>query len=477
MLRFLTLSLCCGLQAVCSAPLFAQLTLHVESIPANTPPGSSLFAAGNFNGWDPANAQYALTDDGDGSWSLTFTPPVGTVEFKFTRGDWSQVEGNANGGFQPNHTVAYDGSPTAESLDILSWEDLESGSGSASAGPGVEVLTPDFFIPQLERYRTIRIYTPPGYADSEQHYRVLYMHDGQNCFDVATSFAGEWEVDEALDALHAAGDPGCIVVAIDNGGIHRFDEYNPWTHPQYGGGEGDAYVDFLVETLKPWVDEHYRTLPEREHTGIAGSSMGGLISQYAAFRETGTFSRVGVFSPAYWTADPVFDFIAAAEHPEAMRVYTVVGELEGPAYVGDVVDMDAAMTSSGLETEEFLTVIHADGEHAEWYWAREFPAVYQWLWANGSASGMEDDITSDASGAPFTLAFSSDSQHILLRAAQHLDVGRVVSVEMLDVDGRMVLRSAGWTDRLPMSGYGPGLRVVRLRMDDGALWSRGLAHP
>ena len=138
MLRFLTLSLCCGLQAVCSVPLFAQLTLHVESIPSNTPPGSSLFAAGNFNGWDPANAQYALTDEGDGTWSLTFTPPVGTVEFKFTRGDWSQVEGNANGGFQPNHTVAYDGSATTESFDILSWEDLESGSGSASAGPGEE---------------------------------------------------------------------------------------------------------------------------------------------------------------------------------------------------------------------------------------------------------------------------------------------------------------------------------------------------
>ena len=120
MSRFLILSLCCGLQALPSLPLSAQLTLNVVSVPANTPPGSPVFAAGNFNGWAPASPQHALTDDGDGTWSLTFSPPIGTVEFKFTRGDWSQVEGNAVGGFQPNHTVAYDGTPMTDTLPILS---------------------------------------------------------------------------------------------------------------------------------------------------------------------------------------------------------------------------------------------------------------------------------------------------------------------------------------------------------------------
>ena len=66
---------------------------------------------------------------------------------------------------------------------------------------------------------------------------------------------------------------------------------------------------------------------------------------------------------------------------------------------------------------------------------------------------------------------------ILIRASEHLNVDRVVSVDMLDVDGRIVIRSNGWTDRLPMSGYGPGLRVVRLKMEDGSLFSRGIAHP
>lgn len=448
----------------------AQLTLDVTSIPTNTPEGDPIHVAGSFNGWDPAAPDFALTDDGDGTWSITIDPPAGEVEFKFTRGDWNAVEGNATGGFQPNHVVAYSGGAMTESLPILSWEG--AGVGTSTAGPGVEVLAPDFFIPQLNRYRTIRIYTPPGYTDSEQHYRVLYLHDGQNCFDASTAFAGEWLVDESLDALHATGDPGSIVVAIDHGGVHRFDEYNPYLHPVYGGGQGDAYVDFLVETLKPWVDEHYRTLTTREHTGIAGSSMGGLISLYAAFREPGVFSRVGVFSPAYWTADPIFGFITGSEHPDPMRVYTVVGELEGPAYVGDVVEMDAAMTASGLGTDEYLTTVHADGEHSEWYWAREFPDAYQWLWAGTTEVNGPNAMTGN-----FSLAFSSDSQQVRIIPDSGFDPGEVARMELLDVDGRMVFRAGGWTDRMPVSGYMPGLRIVRIVMADGRMLSKGIVHP
>ena len=156
-----------------------------------------------------------------------------------------------------------------------------------------------------------------------------------------------------------------------------------------------------------------------------------------------------------------------------MRVYTVVGELEGPAYVGDVVDMDAAMTASGLGTEETLSIVHADGEHSEWYWAREFPAAYSWLWA--STAGLSDGA--ETVDFPFALSFSPDSEEVVLHAEGSWDLTEVESVEMLDVDGRMVMRTEAWTDRLPMSGYGPGLRIVRVRMKDGQMWSRGLVHP
>ena len=292
-----------------------QLTLDVTSIPDNTPEEDALYVAGNFNGWQPGDPAYTLTDDGDGTWSITFTPPVGGVEFKFTRGDWSAPEGNATGGFQPNHVLNYSGSPITESLPILSWEDQGAG-GAGTAGPGVEVLTPDFFIPQLERYRTVRIYTPPGYADGEAHYRVLYMHDGQNCFDVGTSFAGEWEVDEALDALHAEGDPGCIVVAIDNGAFTgSMSTIRGRTPLMVAARRCD--VDFLVETLKPWVDEHYRTLPGRENTGIAGRN--GRTDQPVRGISRTRHLQSGWGLLSHWTADPSL-IVESSEHPEPMRV-------------------------------------------------------------------------------------------------------------------------------------------------------------
>ena len=225
-MRFASLLLLSGLAS--DSFLQAQLTLDVQSIPADTPADATLWLR-VINGWSPGMAEYSLIDDGDGSWSLTFSPPSGTLEFKFTRGDWSSTEGNATGGFQPNHTLIYDGSPTTESLSIMSWEDLGSGGESSTAGPGVEVLSPDFFIPQLERNRTVRIYTPP-ICRLEAHYRVMYLHDGQNCFDAGTSFSGEWRIDETLDSLYTTGDAGCIVVAIDNGGVHRFDEYTYLHH-------------------------------------------------------------------------------------------------------------------------------------------------------------------------------------------------------------------------------------------------------
>lgn len=198
-----------------------------------------------------------------------------------------------------------------------------------TASPNVAVVDTAFAMPQLGRTRRIWVYLPPGYAASDRRYPVLYMHDGQNVFDAATSYAGEWGVDEALDSLAAAGDPGIIVVAIDNG-PERIAEYSPWTHPRAGGGQGDAYVDFLANTLKPWVDARYRTRPGPQHTGIMGSSMGGLISLAAAFRMPDVFGQIGVFSPSLWFSDSAF--VAAREsRPSGVRprFYFVSGGGEG----------------------------------------------------------------------------------------------------------------------------------------------------
>jgi metallo-beta-lactamase class B len=232
------------------------------------------------------------------------------------------------------------------------------------------------------------IYLPPDYATSDKTYPVLYMHDGQNVFDAATSYAGEWGIDETLDSLHAAGDWGAIVVAVDNGGQKRLDEYSPWRNARMSmGGEGDAYVDFLARTLKPWIDRHYRTRSDRASTGIAGSSMGGLISLYAAQKYPDVFGRAGVFSPAFWFgADSAFTYARAAGGPRpGTRVYMVTGAQEGSepeVYVRDHQRMVDALAAAGFRPGEAVRAyVRADGTHSEWFWRREFPDAYRWLFA------------------------------------------------------------------------------------------------
>jgi predicted alpha/beta superfamily hydrolase len=133
--------------------------------------------------------------------------------------------------------------------------------------------------PQLGNRRDIYVYLPRTYAESDRRFPVMYMQDGQNLFDRATSFGEEWGVDQILESA-APGRTEAIVVGIANTGDTRCDEYSPFRDPKLGGGAGDRYLAFLTDTVKPAVDSRFRTLPGREATGIAGSSMGGLISLY-----------------------------------------------------------------------------------------------------------------------------------------------------------------------------------------------------
>jgi metallo-beta-lactamase class B len=262
-----------------------------------------------------------------------------------------------------------------------------------SASAQVSVIDTAFAIPQLNRTRRVWIYLPADYAASDRRYPVLYMHDGQNVFDAATSYAGEWGVDEALDSLAAAGDPGVIVVAVDNGQQQRMAEYSPWTHPRAGGGEGDEYVDFLANTLKPWIDARYRTRPEPPHTGIMGSSMGGLISLVAAFRRPDVFGQIGVFSPSLWFSDSVF--VAAREARPAgfrPRFYFASGGSEGPPENMRVVVIDQERMVRTLDEAgwtpgtDLQAVAPEDGKHSEWFWRREFPAAYRWMFSASHAA-------------------------------------------------------------------------------------------
>src|SRR5688572_29140218 len=155
--------------------------------------------------------------------------------------------------------------------------------------------------PQLDNQRDLLVWLPNSYDDgSEKRYPVIYMHDGQNLFDAFTSFAGEWRVDETMILLEDEGIEA-IIVGIPNND-RRIYEYSPYPDHrlQVKAGKGDAYLMWIIETVKPMIHRDFRTLPDRDNTGIAGSSMGGLISLYGFLKYGEVFGIAGVFSPAYW---------------------------------------------------------------------------------------------------------------------------------------------------------------------------------
>ena len=377
-----------------AAPARAQLTIRLTSVPAGTPAGARIHVAGSFNGWNPGDTAYRLSPEPGGGWAITLPASVaGAIEYKLTLGSWDRVETAAGGADVPNRQALAPRSGAAVvTAEVAGWKDPAAARAPkrSTRTRSVSVLTDSFAIPGLGRARRVWLYLPPDYGMTSRRYPVIYMHDGQNVFDDATSFAGEWGVDETLDSLHALGDRGAIVVAVDNGGTHRMSEYNPWrsADARYGGGEGDEYVDFLVRTLKPWIDRRYRTLPGPAHTAVVGSSMGGLISLYAALEHPEVFGRAGVFSCACWIARPdVYAFARrrAARRPGS-RLYFVSGALEtadgGPAR--DQREMADTLLAAGFRARGALRVLApADGKHAEWFWRREFPAAYRWLFAGG----------------------------------------------------------------------------------------------
>ncbi|MFN3791367.1 alpha/beta hydrolase [Massilia sp.] len=260
--------------------------------------------------------------------------------------------------------------------------DRPAGSAKAStASPGVSLLGEPLAMPGLERKRQLRIYLPPGYATSSKRYPVLYMHDGQNLFDNATAYAGEWKVDETLDALAREGKLEMIVVGIDNGEDKRMTELNAWDSEQFGKGEGRAYTDFIVKTVKPMIDKQYRTLAGREHTAIMGSSMGGLASHYALVQYPQVFSKAGVFSPAYWTAQPSFDFVAATPVPKDARVFLLMGEKEGPQMNADVKRMAEVVRKTGHPAANTVLKLVPGAQHNEAFWAGELREALLWMFA------------------------------------------------------------------------------------------------
>ncbi len=240
-----------------------------------------------------------------------------------------------------------------------------------------QVVTFEIYAPQLEAQKKIWVYLPESYGKLKKAYSVIYMHDAQNLFDATTSFVGEWKIDEYLDSI---SDDETIIVGIEHGNAKRLEELTPYPSEKYGGGKGDLYLDFIINTLKPHIDTTYTTLKNAQSTSIFGSSLGGLISFYAIIKHPETFGNAGVFSPSFWINREIFELVEATNIPETSKFYFVVGTEEGDDdMVSDQKKMVSILKEKGVKPENLVSKIIEGGKHSELYWSEYFPDAYKWL--------------------------------------------------------------------------------------------------
>lgn len=351
---------------------YAQLTLIIDEVPANTPENSQIYMAANINQWNPASKDFKFKRDSSDIFVLTIDSLAEDQElqFKFTLGTWQLVEVDQFGNNLANRSYLYSPSDTLY-FSVVAWNSPdERKKVKSTLSYNVEVISDSFYMPQLDRYRRIWVYLPPDYnMEDDTEYPVLYMQDGQNLFDRATSFSGEWQVDERLNALFEEGYTVPIVIGIDHGNSTRINEYClvDVDEPKIDA-EGELYLQFIVTTLKPYVDSHYRTKPEREFTSIMGSSVGGLIATYAISLYPNVFGSAGLFSPSYWLDENIYEL---SFDPSTM-IYQLCGSEEPDNTVANCEHLNEVFLSQLDNSDNLMLEISEGKGHNEGLWSSGF---------------------------------------------------------------------------------------------------------
>lgn len=243
--------------------------------------------------------------------------------------------------------------------------------------------------------RSLRVWLPPRYQAPEnrqRYYPVLYLNDGQNLFDNATSFTGvEWGVDEAADRLiRQEAIPPLIIVGIDNAKAERIKEYLPYRsfNPRILRPRGKRFPSFLVNEVMPFIESHYRVSRGPENTGLGGSSLGALISLYTAMNRPGLIGRLLLESPSLFISRRrLFSYSRRCwQWPE--KIFLAIGTQEAGRddknrqAVEDVRELDAILRQSGLDERRLRLEIDEGAVHHEREWAKRFPEALEFLFGS-----------------------------------------------------------------------------------------------
>lgn len=344
-----------------------------------------IYVSGNFNDWNANDANFRLQKIAKGKYFLQLANRAdlpNILEYKYTRGNWQRVELDEYGNEVENRYASSDQSLINDY--VPRWK-IDGLTYNPAYLPKVITISEEFEIPQLIKTRRISALVPHDYHESDRRYPVLYLQDGQNLFDDYAPF-GNWAVDKKLAVLAERGMDDVIIIAIDHAEEDRIEEFTPSMKTKLGRGSGKQYVRFLSDTLKPHVDKHFRTKPERQFTGIGGSSMGGLISIYAGFMYPEVYSKLLVFSPSLWVVPGIHFEIMSFDESYGMNIYLYAGGEESKFMVPNIERFVNTVEEQGLGNSiKFNLSIDPQGKHNEARWGEEFPKAVEWLFFNGGS--------------------------------------------------------------------------------------------
>ena len=246
--------------------------------------------------------------------------------------------------------------------------------------PIIEVIEEAYEIPQLNATRKISALLPHDYYKTDKKYPVLYLQDGQNLFNPLAEY-GDWAIDKSMAKLGEEGLKDLIIIAIDHGEQERIIEYLPYYHPRFGQGKGNFYIQFMIEKLIPYINNHYRTLTDFDHTGIGGSSMGGLISLHAGLSNPRVFGKMMIFSPSLWISRMIFNNIKTFTPLEESRIYLYAGGQESDEHLPNARQMETIIRNKMVKGHniDFHFSVNELGNHSEVHWREEFPEAIKWL--------------------------------------------------------------------------------------------------
>lgn len=345
-----------------------------------------VYISGNFNGWRTRDKDFEMEKIGDGLYHYKFAYDFvypGQLLYKFTKGDWSEVEIDQYGNRTENRSCTQNSGIIKE--HVYKWRKNWL-PFKPDFLPRIHLISDEFEMPQLNKKRRIWALLPHDYDSSDETYPVLYLHDAQNLFNEEAQF-GNWEIDKKLAVMSEYNIGSIIVVAIEHAEKDRIKEYNVGK-TVLGDGQGKKYIRFVTDTLKPFIDRKYRTKTEREHTGIGGSSMGGLVSIFSGLMYPEVYGKLMIFSPSLWVV-PKMEFTSINfSEPADTKIYLYAGGDESATMIEHVRKFRKSMIQSEFVSDKMKIKlsINDEGQHNETYWSDEFPKAIEWLFFNSKDS-------------------------------------------------------------------------------------------